>query len=158
MTYFFVFICAMFPISNLGRILTFNLKSSPVSHSCSKVIGPGHQRNLWTWKKKNQLQYFMLLFIYFLYITPCAQSVCKCRKRNASEGNKEISCPVSCSPNGTHVLCVPGRTTEVMNGFGRVYEQQFAVALFNKVRFDIEGGGGPQPQLLHRKVKYPFRV
>ena len=36
--------------------------------------------------------------------------------------------------------------------FGRLYEQQYAVALFNKVRFDIEGGGGPQPQLLRRKV------
>lgn len=47
---------------------------------------------------------------------------------------------------------IAGRTTGVMNGFGRVYEQQFAVALFNKVRFDIEGGGGPQPQLLHRKI------
>uniref|UniRef100_A0A6Q2XKT8 PH domain-containing protein n=1 Tax=Esox lucius TaxID=8010 RepID=A0A6Q2XKT8_ESOLU len=41
---------------------------------------------------------------------------------------------------------------EVIGEFGRLYEQQYAVALFNKVRFDIEGGGGPQPQLLHRKV------
>lgn len=45
-----------------------------------------------------------------------------------------------------------------MGGFTRVYEQQYAVALFNNVRFDIEGGGGPQPQLLHRKVKYPVTV
>uniref|UniRef100_A0A8C4DNM5 Niban apoptosis regulator 2b n=1 Tax=Dicentrarchus labrax TaxID=13489 RepID=A0A8C4DNM5_DICLA len=44
------------------------------------------------------------------------------------------------------------RTGEVMGEFGRLYEQQYAVALFNKVRFDIEGGGGPQPQLLHRKI------
>uniref|UniRef100_A0A7N8XNW3 Niban apoptosis regulator 2b n=1 Tax=Mastacembelus armatus TaxID=205130 RepID=A0A7N8XNW3_9TELE len=36
--------------------------------------------------------------------------------------------------------------------FGRLYEQQYAVALFNKVRFDVEGGGGPQQQLLHRKI------
>uniref|UniRef100_A0A8D3B7C7 Niban apoptosis regulator 2b n=1 Tax=Scophthalmus maximus TaxID=52904 RepID=A0A8D3B7C7_SCOMX len=36
--------------------------------------------------------------------------------------------------------------------FGRLYEQQYAVALFNKVRFDVEGGGGPQAQLLHRKI------
>lgn len=42
---------------------------------------------------------------------------------------------------------------EVMGEFGRLYEQQYAVALFNKVRFDVEGGGGPQPQLLRRKVK-----
>ncbi|XP_041957650.1 protein Niban 2b [Alosa sapidissima] len=47
---------------------------------------------------------------------------------------------------------ITARTGEVIGEFGRLYEQQFVVALFNKVRFDIEGGGGPQPQLLHRKV------
>lgn len=47
---------------------------------------------------------------------------------------------------------ITARTGEVMGDFGRLYEQQYAVALFNKVRFDIEGGGGPQPQLLHRKI------
>lgn len=52
-------------------------------------------------------------------------------------------------------LRVSARTAEVMREFGRLYEQQYAVALFNNVRFDVEGGGGPQPQLLHRKVKYP---
>lgn len=41
----------------------------------------------------------------------------------------------------------------VMAEFGHLYEQQYAVALFNKVRFDMEGGGGPQPQLLQRKVR-----
>ncbi|XP_034727778.1 protein Niban 2b [Etheostoma cragini] len=46
---------------------------------------------------------------------------------------------------------ITARTREVMVDFGRLYENQYAVALFNKVRFDIEGGGGPQPQLLHRK-------
>uniref|UniRef100_W5M108 Niban apoptosis regulator 2b n=1 Tax=Lepisosteus oculatus TaxID=7918 RepID=W5M108_LEPOC len=44
------------------------------------------------------------------------------------------------------------RTGEVMGEFGRLYEQQYAVALFNKVRYEIEGNGGPQSQLLHRKV------
>ncbi|XP_051515876.1 protein Niban 2-like isoform X2 [Myxocyprinus asiaticus] len=39
-----------------------------------------------------------------------------------------------------------------MGEFGRLYEKQYAVALFNKMRYDMEGGGGPQPQLLHRKV------
>lgn len=53
-------------------------------------------------------------------------------------------------------VCVAARTGEVMADCGRLYEQQYAVALFNKVRFDIEGGGGPQPQLLHRKVKHPL--
>uniref|UniRef100_A0A3B5A8Q4 Niban-like protein 1 n=1 Tax=Stegastes partitus TaxID=144197 RepID=A0A3B5A8Q4_9TELE len=43
------------------------------------------------------------------------------------------------------------RTREVMKEFGDVYEQQYAVALFNSVRFEIEGGGGKQSQLLHRK-------
>ncbi|XP_042561118.1 protein Niban 2-like isoform X1 [Clupea harengus] len=47
---------------------------------------------------------------------------------------------------------ITARAGEVIGEFGRLYEQQYAVALFNKVRFDIEGGGGPQPQLLHRKV------
>ncbi|XP_073321407.1 protein Niban 2b [Pagrus major] len=47
---------------------------------------------------------------------------------------------------------ITARTGEVMGQFGHLYEQQYAVALFNKVRFDIEGGGGPQPQLLHRKI------
>ncbi|KAI4872865.1 hypothetical protein NFI96_019114, partial [Prochilodus magdalenae] len=47
---------------------------------------------------------------------------------------------------------VVSRTGEVMGEFGRLYEQQYVVALFNKVRYDVEGGGGPQPQLLHRKV------
>ncbi|XP_016369948.1 niban-like protein 1 isoform X2 [Sinocyclocheilus rhinocerous] len=47
---------------------------------------------------------------------------------------------------------ITARTGELMGEFGRLYEQQYAVALFNKMRFDIEGGGGPQNQLLHRKV------
>uniref|UniRef100_A0AAR2L9P8 PH domain-containing protein n=1 Tax=Pygocentrus nattereri TaxID=42514 RepID=A0AAR2L9P8_PYGNA len=46
-----------------------------------------------------------------------------------------------------------GRTDkqQVMAEFGKVYEQQYAVALFNSVRFEIEGGGSAQSQLLHRK-------
>ncbi|XP_071337949.1 protein Niban 2b [Trachinotus anak] len=47
---------------------------------------------------------------------------------------------------------ITARTGEVIREFGRLYEQQYAVALFNSVRLDIEGGGGPQPQLLHRKI------
>ncbi|XP_056146338.1 protein Niban 2a [Lampris incognitus] len=43
------------------------------------------------------------------------------------------------------------RTRDVMGEFGQLYEQQYAVALFNSVRFEIEGGGGTQSQLLHRK-------
>ncbi|KAM7369292.1 hypothetical protein PAMP_013571 [Pampus punctatissimus] len=44
------------------------------------------------------------------------------------------------------------RTRDVMKEFGDFYEQQYAVALFNSVRFEIEGGGGTQFQLLHRKA------
>uniref|UniRef100_A0A667Z615 Niban apoptosis regulator 2a n=1 Tax=Myripristis murdjan TaxID=586833 RepID=A0A667Z615_9TELE len=43
------------------------------------------------------------------------------------------------------------RTKAVMKEFGDVYEQQYSVALFNSVRYEIEGGGVPQSQLLHRK-------
>lgn len=51
------------------------------------------------------------------------------------------------------LYCVSARTGVVMAEFGHLYEQQYAVALFNKVRFDMEGGGGPQSQLLQRKVR-----
>ncbi|XP_036954811.1 protein Niban 2b isoform X2 [Acanthopagrus latus] len=47
---------------------------------------------------------------------------------------------------------ITAQTGVVMGKFGHLYEQQYAVALFNEVRFDIEGGGSPQPQLLHRKI------
>ncbi|TNN21755.1 Niban-like protein 1 [Liparis tanakae] len=39
-----------------------------------------------------------------------------------------------------------------MVAFAPLYQQQYSVALFHHVRLDIEGGGGPQAQLLHRKV------
>ncbi|XP_016126806.1 niban-like protein 1 [Sinocyclocheilus grahami] len=46
---------------------------------------------------------------------------------------------------------ITARTSTVMAEFGRFYEQQYAVALFNSVRYEIEGGGNTQTQLLHRK-------
>ncbi|KAM9438273.1 protein Niban 2-like isoform 4-T4 [Salvelinus alpinus] len=46
---------------------------------------------------------------------------------------------------------ITARARQVMEEFGHVYKEQYAVALFNSVRFEIEGGGGPQSQLLHRK-------
>uniref|UniRef100_A0A3Q3AUT0 Niban apoptosis regulator 2a n=1 Tax=Kryptolebias marmoratus TaxID=37003 RepID=A0A3Q3AUT0_KRYMA len=50
------------------------------------------------------------------------------------------------------LLCVSAaRTGAVLKEFGGLYEQQYAVALFNAVRYEIEGGGGTQSQLLHRK-------
>ncbi|KAG7490708.1 hypothetical protein JOB18_040737 [Solea senegalensis] len=47
---------------------------------------------------------------------------------------------------------VSARTGAVIREFECLHAQQYSVALFNKIRFDIEGGGGPQPQLLHRKI------
>ncbi|KAJ8263380.1 hypothetical protein COCON_G00158370 [Conger conger] len=47
---------------------------------------------------------------------------------------------------------ITARTGEVMGEFGRLYEQQYALALVNSLRFEIEANEGPQPQLLHRKV------
>ncbi|KAH0615535.1 hypothetical protein JD844_004918, partial [Phrynosoma platyrhinos] len=46
----------------------------------------------------------------------------------------------------------------VLADFCRFYEEQYGVALFNSVRYEIEGGGGPQPQLLHRKVPLEERT
>ncbi|XP_005062835.1 PREDICTED: uncharacterized protein LOC101811503, partial [Ficedula albicollis] len=52
------------------------------------------------------------------------------------------------------LLCCPiaERTGKVLGEFCRCYREQFGVALFNSVRYEIEGAGGPQAQLLHRKV------
>ncbi|XP_026866700.2 protein Niban 2b [Electrophorus electricus] len=47
---------------------------------------------------------------------------------------------------------ITARTGTVLGEFSHLYEKQYVVALFNKVRYDVEGGGGPQPQLLRRKV------
>ncbi|XP_061867497.1 protein Niban 2 [Colius striatus] len=44
------------------------------------------------------------------------------------------------------------RTGKVLGEFCRCYREQYGVALFNSVRYEIEGNGGPQAQLLHRKV------
>ncbi|NXX74418.1 NIBL1 protein, partial [Urocolius indicus] len=44
------------------------------------------------------------------------------------------------------------RTEKVLGEFCRCYQEQYGVALFNSVRYEIEGNGGPQAQLLHRKV------
>ncbi|NXK68410.1 NIBL1 protein, partial [Sylvietta virens] len=53
----------------------------------------------------------------------------------------------------TWLCClVAEKTGKVLGEFCRCYKEQFGVALFNSVRYEIEGAGGPQPQLLHRKV------
>ncbi|XP_015276654.1 PREDICTED: niban-like protein 1 [Gekko japonicus] len=50
------------------------------------------------------------------------------------------------------------KTGKVLADFARFYEEQYGVALFNSVRYEIEGGGGPQAQLLHRKVPLEDRT
>lgn len=61
--------------------------------------------------------------------------------------------PVGMFPDLMSMSPLPAaRTRDVMKEFSDVYEQQYAVALFNSVRFEIEGGGGTQSQLLHRKA------
>lgn len=41
----------------------------------------------------------------------------------------------------------------MLGEFSRCYREQYGVALFNSIRYEIEGNGGPQAQLLHRKVR-----
>ncbi|CAL1569634.1 unnamed protein product [Knipowitschia caucasica] len=53
---------------------------------------------------------------------------------------------------------IAGRTRAVMSDFGRVYEQQHSVALFDSVRAEIEGTGGEHTQLLHRKDPLDGRI
>ncbi|XP_069465791.1 protein Niban 2-like [Ambystoma mexicanum] len=49
-------------------------------------------------------------------------------------------------------------TGKVLRDFSKFYEEQYGVALFNKVRYEIEGNGGPQSQLLHRKAPHEDRI
>nr|XP_028571002.1 niban-like protein 1 [Podarcis muralis] len=44
------------------------------------------------------------------------------------------------------------KTGKVLAEFCQFYEEQYGVSLFNSVRYEIEGSGGPQAQLLRRKV------
>ncbi|CAH2316430.1 niban 1 [Pelobates cultripes] len=50
------------------------------------------------------------------------------------------------------------RAGKLLTEFGKIYEEQYGVALFNSVRYEIEGNGGPQTQLLHRKIPLKDRV
>ncbi|KAM4663184.1 protein Niban 2-like [Discoglossus pictus] len=53
---------------------------------------------------------------------------------------------------------ITDRTGKLLAEFGKLYEEQYGVALFNNVRYEIEGNGGPQTQLLHRKVPLKDQV
>ncbi|XP_020821413.1 protein Niban 2 [Phascolarctos cinereus] len=50
------------------------------------------------------------------------------------------------------------KTGKILKDFFRFYEDQYGVALFNSMRYEIEGTGGPQAQLLWRKVPLDERV
>uniref|UniRef100_K7FQG4 Niban apoptosis regulator 2 n=1 Tax=Pelodiscus sinensis TaxID=13735 RepID=K7FQG4_PELSI len=50
------------------------------------------------------------------------------------------------------------KTGKVLGEFCQFYEDQYGVALFNSIRYEIEGNGGPQSQLLHRKVPLEDRI
>uniref|UniRef100_A0A8D0GHF8 Niban apoptosis regulator 2 n=1 Tax=Sphenodon punctatus TaxID=8508 RepID=A0A8D0GHF8_SPHPU len=50
------------------------------------------------------------------------------------------------------------KTGKVLGEVCHFYEQQYGVALFNNVRYEVEGNGGPQSQLLHRKVPLEDRI
>ncbi|XP_074871472.1 protein Niban 2 [Carettochelys insculpta] len=55
-------------------------------------------------------------------------------------------------------LHVAEKTRKVLGEFCQFYEEQYGVALFNSVRYEIEGNGGPQSQLLRRKVPLEDRT
>ncbi|MGH0177987.1 UNVERIFIED_CONTAM: hypothetical protein FKN15_076432 [Acipenser sinensis] len=59
------------------------------------------------------------------------------------------------APRESGEIIAAKKTGKVAGEFCRYYEQQFGVALFNSVRYEIEGNGGPQTQLLHRKARTP---
>ncbi|XP_075761927.1 protein Niban 2 [Pelodiscus sinensis] len=55
-------------------------------------------------------------------------------------------------------LYISEKTGKVLGEFCQFYEDQYGVALFNSIRYEIEGNGGPQSQLLHRKVPLEDRI
>ncbi|XP_060697325.1 protein Niban 2-like [Hemiscyllium ocellatum] len=50
------------------------------------------------------------------------------------------------------------RTGKILDEFFQFYEEQYPLALFNKIRYEVEENGGPQPQLLQRKAPLKDRV
>ncbi|KAK1334116.1 hypothetical protein QTO34_005116 [Cnephaeus nilssonii] len=50
------------------------------------------------------------------------------------------------------------KTGKILTEFLRYYEDQYGVALFNSMRHEIEAPGGPQAQLLSRKVPLDERI
>ncbi|XP_067868750.1 protein Niban 2b [Heterodontus francisci] len=50
------------------------------------------------------------------------------------------------------------RTGKILDEFFQFYEEQYPLALFNKIRYEVEENGGPQPQLLQRKAPLKDRI
>ncbi|XP_070614837.1 protein Niban 2 [Erythrolamprus reginae] len=53
---------------------------------------------------------------------------------------------------------IAGKTGKILTEFSQFYREQYGIALFNSVRFEIEGGTVPQAQLMHRKVPLEDRI
>ncbi|XP_038637721.1 protein Niban 2a [Scyliorhinus canicula] len=50
------------------------------------------------------------------------------------------------------------RTGKILDEFFQFFEEQYPLALFNKIRYEVEENGGPQPQLLQRKTRLKGKV
>ncbi|XP_062361639.1 protein Niban 2 [Cinclus cinclus] len=75
------------------------------------------------------------------------------KKTSSSPFSVPVPSDPKLSPCLTWLCCpIAEKTGKVLGEFCRCYKEQFGVALFNSVRYEIEGTGGPQAQLLHRKV------
>uniref|UniRef100_UPI00398E3BBF protein Niban 2-like n=1 Tax=Pristiophorus japonicus TaxID=55135 RepID=UPI00398E3BBF len=49
-------------------------------------------------------------------------------------------------------------TGKILDEFFQFYEEQYPLALFNKIRYEVEENGGPQPQLLQRKAPLKDKI
>ncbi|XP_059850041.1 protein Niban 2-like [Hypanus sabinus] len=55
-------------------------------------------------------------------------------------------------------LFISERTGKILDEFFQFYEEQYPLALFNKIRYEVEENGGPQPQLLQRKTPLKDKI
>lgn len=55
-------------------------------------------------------------------------------------------------------LFISERTGKILDEFFQFYEEQYPLALFNKIRYEVEDNGGPQPQLLQRKTPLKDKI
>ncbi|XP_069746385.1 protein Niban 2-like [Narcine bancroftii] len=55
-------------------------------------------------------------------------------------------------------LFIAERTGKILDEFFQFYEEQYPLALFNKIRYEVEDNDGPQPQLLQRKTPLKDKI